>query len=201
MFAPYHNITTQGIYLLNLFGLQWLIKLFQVYISIVYHLCILWYVYYQKFSFLLSLFILFRVFLNFFNFINLFNKLINKFNLFFKFIFQRGEGREKERERHISVWLPLSHPLLGTWSATQACILTGNRICDPLIHRLALNHLATPTKDFLGYFFLSFKKIFYLFYFQREENGGTKRGRETSVCGCLSHTPYWERDPQPRHVP
>ena len=29
--------------------------------------------------------------------------------------FWRGEGREKERERNINVWLPLVRPLLGTW--------------------------------------------------------------------------------------
>ena len=29
-------------------------------------------------------------------------------------------GRERERERNISVWFPLVHPLLGTWPATQA---------------------------------------------------------------------------------
>ena len=28
---------------------------------------------------------------------------------------ERGEGRRKERERNINVWLPLKHPLLGTW--------------------------------------------------------------------------------------
>ena len=35
-------------------------------------------------------------------------------------LLERGGGREKERERNISVWLPL------TWPATQACTLTGN---------------------------------------------------------------------------
>ena len=44
------------------------------------------------------------------------------FNLFL----ERGEGREKERERNINVWLPLMHPLLGTWSTTEAFVLTGN---------------------------------------------------------------------------
>ena len=43
--------------------------------------------------------------------------------LFFKdFIYlflERGEGREKERERNISAWLPLVQPLLGTWPTTQ----------------------------------------------------------------------------------
>ena len=41
--------------------------------------------------------------------------------------FWRGEEREKERERNIHVWLPLVHPHLGTWPATQACALTGNQ--------------------------------------------------------------------------
>ena len=49
--------------------------------------------------------------------------------LFKDFIYlflERGEGREKERERNINVWLPLAFPLLGAWPATQACALTGN---------------------------------------------------------------------------
>ena len=46
------------------------------------------------------------------------------------------------------------------------------------------------------YFFLRF----YLFIF-REGKGGWKRERETSMCGCLPHTPYWGPGPQPRHVP
>ena len=39
---------------------------------------------------------------------------------------ERGERREKEREKNIHVWLPLMCPPLGTWPATQACALTGN---------------------------------------------------------------------------
>ena len=46
---------------------------------------------------------------------------------------ERGEGREKERERNFSVWLPLTHPQLGTWPTTQVCALTGNRTSDPLV--------------------------------------------------------------------
>ena len=49
---------------------------------------------------------------------------------------ERGEGREKERERNINVWLPLMCPQLGTWPATQACALTGNRTGDPWCCRL-----------------------------------------------------------------
>ena len=43
----------------------------------------------------------------------------------------REEEREKERVSNINVWLPLAHPLLGTWPATQACAPTGNRTGDP----------------------------------------------------------------------
>ena len=45
-----------------------------------------------------------------------------------------GEGREKERERNIDVWLPPMWPPLGTWPASQACALTGNRTGNPLVH-------------------------------------------------------------------
>ena len=54
---------------------------------------------------------------------------------FYLFIF-RERGREEEGERNISVWLPLVRPLLGTWPATQACALTGNR--KPEFFRLLL---------------------------------------------------------------
>ena len=33
-------------------------------------------------------------------------------------------------------------PLLGTWPATQACALTGNRTGDPLVHRSVFNPLS-----------------------------------------------------------
>ena len=58
------------------------------------------------------------------------------------FSFERGEGREKEKERNINVWLPLTHPLLGTWPTTQPCALTGDQASDPLVHRLVLNPLS-----------------------------------------------------------
>ena len=67
------------------------------------------------------------------------------YNFFFKdFIYlflEREEGKEKERERDISVWFPLTCPLLGTWPATQVCALTGNWTSDPLLHRPVLNPL------------------------------------------------------------
>ena len=47
---------------------------------------------------------------------------IFKKDLFIYFL-EREEGREKERERNINVWLPLMRPTLGTLPATQACAL------------------------------------------------------------------------------
>ena len=51
-------------------------------------------------------------------------------------------GREGERERNINVWLPLRHPLLGTWPTTQACALTRNQTRNPLVRRPVLNPLS-----------------------------------------------------------
>ena len=51
--------------------------------------------------------------------------------------FLEREGREKERERNISVRLPLARPLLGSLLATQACALTGNWTSQPPFGLLA----------------------------------------------------------------
>ena len=59
---------------------------------------------------------------------------------------------------------------------------------------MCLISLSVVTLDFI------FKKRFYLFIF-REGKGGRKRGRETSMCGCLSGGAHWGPGPQPRHVP
>ena len=50
------------------------------------------------------------------------------------------------------------------------------------------------------FFCLIFKNILFI-YFQREGKGRRKRGRETSMCGCLSCAPYWGPGPGPKHVP
>ena len=48
-------------------------------------------------------------------------------------------------ERNIDQ-LPLAHPKLGTWPATQACALTGNHTGDPSVHRLVLNPLNSTSQ-------------------------------------------------------
>ena len=44
---------------------------------------------------------------------------------------------------------------------------------------------------------LAFKKRFYLFLERRREG---ERGRETTMCGCLSRSPCWGPGPHPRHM-
>ena len=62
---------------------------------------------------------------------------------FYLFYFFREKRRERGREgENINVWVPLTHPLLGTWSSTQACALTGNWTADPLVHRPELSLLS-----------------------------------------------------------
>ena len=46
--------------------------------------------------------------------------------------------------------------------------------------------------------FFFFKGFIYLFL---ETGEGREKGRETSICGCLSRAPYWGPGPQPKHVP
>ena len=61
-------------------------------------------------------------------------------------------GRKGEREINISVWLPLTGTLLGTWPATQACALTGNPTSDPLVHRLTLSPLSHSSSGLIPHF-------------------------------------------------
>ena len=67
-------------------------------------------------------------------------------NYLFIYFQREGEGKEKDRERNINVWLPITHPFLGTWPATQACVLTGNQMDDPLIHRPELSPLSYTSR-------------------------------------------------------
>ena len=70
------------------------------------------------------------------------------------FIF-RERRREGERERNISIWLPLACPLLGTWPTTQTCALTGYQTSDHLLHSPALNPLSHTSQGPSLYFSLT----------------------------------------------
>ena len=70
---------------------------------------------------------------------------------FIYLLLDRGEGREKERERSIHVWLPFMCPALGTW----ACALTGSWTSNPLVAGWRSTHWVTPPRAIL-HLFLSY---------------------------------------------
>ena len=52
------------------------------------------------------------------------------------------------------------------------------------------------------FFFLKILFVYlFIYLFIERGKGGRKRGRETSMCGCLLSTSYWGPGPQPRHAP
>ena len=74
---------------------------------------------------------------------------------FYLFIFRQRGGREKEKERNINVWLPLTRPLLGTWSTTQASWL-GIQLATLWFAGWCSIHWATPARaQFVLYFHIS----------------------------------------------
>ena len=75
-------------------------------------------------------------------------------------------------ERNID-WLPLVHPLLGTWPTTQARALTGNQISDPLVHKPVLNPLSHTSQGYIHFY-----NRFYLFIFRERGREGEKEGEK-----------------------
>ena len=71
--------------------------------------------------------------------------------ILFIYFLERGRKGE-ERDRNITMRLPLRSPPLGTLPATQACGLTGNRTGAPLVRRLALDPLS-PSQDYMCRFY------------------------------------------------
>ena len=64
----------------------------------------------------------------------------------------------------MNVWLPLVGPELGTWTATQACTLTGNQTKYPLVHRPTLNPLNHTSQGKEFYFIVWI--VTEVYYFQ-----------------------------------
>ena len=71
--------------------------------------------------------------------------------------------------------------------------------CHDLIWGISLKRKITEVQCHF-YHIIFFKKDFIYLFLERGERG-RKRWRETSLCGYLSHAPYWGPWPQPRHVP
>ena len=90
-------------------------------------------------------------------------------------------------ERNINVWLPLTYPLLGTWLATQACALTGNRTDGPLFCRTALSPLSHASQGLL----LIFKNHFIDVWLTCKKlcmfNAYRSMSLGISICPCSHH--------------
>ena len=74
--------------------------------------------------------------------------------ILFNYFQSEGKGgRKKESERPMCG--SLAYPLLGTWPATQACALTGNRTgetpCELVVHRPVLNQLSSTGQGCLHF--------------------------------------------------
>ena len=57
------------------------------------------------------------------------------------------------------------------------------------------------TASLILFFEFGFSFFFFRYYLFTNRGKGRERGRETSMCGCLSCAPYWGPGLQPRHVP
>ena len=117
-------------------------------------------------------------------------------------------------ERYID-WLPLACPQLRTQHATQACALTGNRTCDLLVRRLALNPLSHTSpgmilimnksnvflkytqSGFITFTFYSAIIIFFFLMLLLPINGFTAHLQAFCRCFCLAEAaPLSSRDHQ-----
>ena len=82
------------------------------------------------------------------------------FLIFKRFYLFLEIGERRKRGRETLTCSCLLHAPLGTWPATQACALTGNRTGDPLVHRPTLNPLSYTSQGInyiLIYLFLKTK--------------------------------------------
>ena len=92
----------------------------------------------------------------------------------------------------------ISNPIAFLMGPMKARILS---VCLSLCTAvcLALEHCLAQSRNPINTCVFFFKTLFILFF--REGKGERKRGKETSMCGCSLHTPYWGPGRQPRHVP
>ena len=67
--------------------------------------------------------------------------------IFKDYFLERGEGREKERERNITVWLPLAHPPTGDLACNPGLCPDWESNWQPFGFSLALNPLNHTSQD------------------------------------------------------
>ena len=76
------------------------------------------------------------------------------------------------------MWLHLVRPLLGTWPASQARALTGNRTSNPLLYGTMLQ---PPDPHWPGHTACPFLKKYFYFFIFRERGREGERERNINV--------------------
>ena len=77
----------------------------------------------------------------------LYSWLFKKIDFSTYLFLERGDGREKERERNTD-WLPVAHPKQGPWFTAQACALTGNQTGDLSVYGTMPNPLSHISQSY-----------------------------------------------------
>ena len=102
--------------------------------------------------------------------------------------------------------------LTGTLSMVNICHLSQGDSALTVLHwhvthprfkfpeRTGIVWLMDPLTNWGGLVSNFFKRFYLFIYLFLETNRGRKRGRETSVSGCLSCAPHWGPGLQPRSV-
>ena len=77
--------------------------------------------------------------------------VMKSFLKFYLIIFREREGREKERERNINVWLPLVCPATGDLAHNPGMCPDWESNCNPLIRRPALSPLSHTSQGCIAF--------------------------------------------------
>ena len=119
------------------------------------------------------------------------------FFLDFIYLFlERVERKEKERERNISVWLPLTCPLVGTWPRTSDVPWLGIEPVTLWFAACTLNPLSHTSQGYAGSF--EIRKCALVFFFRITVMHCLVTGRQSEKClprqrhHCVNlHKSWW----------
>ena len=111
---------------------------------------------------------------------------------------ERGEGKEKERDRNINVWLlfTCSPPLqLGTWPATQACAIDWESHQQPFDSQACTQsiELSQPGQNFLNikkFIFMVKMEPFVAFCSAKSHLSGVSEVHRTAWEGSVVHEEF-----------
>ena len=86
------------------------------------------------------------------------------------------------------MWLSLMWPSLGTWSATQACVLTGNQTGDPLVCMASTQSTEPHEPGWDTHFNLSFTSSYHIVISNRGINMQKAEGVQIVLSQLLDNS-------------